>query len=122
MEHFKLQNEYEVYAKLNANKNIIAVNSSAFLENVDGWVLIDSGSGDKCHHAQGNYFEGGVFTYDGIPLYHWDEKQVIKRTTEEIEVERANIPPTPMTTEELVLDLLTELNYRTTLLELGITT
>lgn len=32
------------------------------------------------------------------------------------------IPPAPMTTEELALDLLTELNYRTTLLELGMTT
>lgn len=122
MEQFNLQNEYKIYAKLNANKNIIAVNSSAFLENVDEWVLIDSGFGDKYHHAQGNYFDGGIFTHDGISLYHWDGVQVIKRTDEEIETERRNIPPAPMTTEELSLDLLTELNYRTTLLELGMTT
>lgn len=32
------------------------------------------------------------------------------------------VPPAPMTTEELALDLLTDLNYRTTLLELGMTT
>ena len=122
MEQFNLQNEYKVYAKLNANKNIIAVNSSAFLENVDEWVIIDSGFGDKYHHAQSNYFDGGIFTYDGIPLCCWDGVQVIKRTEEEIEAERRNIPPAPMTTAELSLDLLTELNYRTTLLELVMTT
>lgn len=32
------------------------------------------------------------------------------------------VPLAPMTTAELSLDLLTELNYRTTLLELGMTT
>ena len=122
MEQFNLQNKYEVYAKLNTQKNIVGVNSSAFLENVDEWVLIDSGFGDKYHHAQGNYFDGGIFTYDDIPLYRWDGVRVIKRADEEIKAERGNIPPSPMTTGELALDLLTELNYRTTLLELGMIT
>lgn len=118
MEHFT----YKVYAHLDGAGNITAINSSAFLQDTTDWTLIDEGTGDRYHHAQGNYFDGGIYTVDGIPLYRWDDAQVVKRTEEEIEAERRNIPPAPMTTAELSLDLLTELNYRTTLLELGMTT
>ena len=67
---------YLVYAKTDSNGHITAVNSSAFLTGTTGWTEIDSGYGDKYHHAQGNYFpqpiitEGGAYRYklvDGVP-------------------------------------------------------
>ena len=46
--------DYIVYAKTDEQGCIIGVNSSDFVE--AGWgVQIDSGEGDKYHHAQGNY-------------------------------------------------------------------
>lgn len=62
-----------VYIKHDEQNRITAVNSSAFLFSVDGWVQIDEGRGDKYHHAQGNYFpdtltdENGVYRYIYTP-------------------------------------------------------
>lgn len=36
-----------------------------------------------------------IWTMDGIPLYKWDGHSVHKRTSEEIEADRAKIPPPP---------------------------
>jgi hypothetical protein len=47
---------YAVYVKINSNNYIIAINSSAFLTNLTGWIQIDSGYDQKYYHAQGNYF------------------------------------------------------------------
>ena len=69
--------EYKVYIKTDENGYITAVNSSAFLKDTTGWTEIDSGIGDKYHHAQGNYFplpiltEGGAYRYklvEGVPV------------------------------------------------------
>lgn len=68
---------YEVYVQTDASGYIVAVTSSAFLADSTGWVQIDSGSGDRYHHSQGNYFplqittDGGAFRYklvDGVPV------------------------------------------------------
>ena len=56
---------YIVYVKPNSNGYITAVNSSAFLNDIADWVEIDSGYGDKYHHAQGNYFPEPIWTEGG---------------------------------------------------------
>ena len=61
--------EYIVYVKPNESGYITAVNSSAFLTDTTGWVEIDSGYGDKYHHAQGNYFPQPIITDSGAYRY-----------------------------------------------------
>lgn len=60
---------YRVYVKPNENGCITAVNSSAFLTDLDGWVEIDSGLGDKYHHAQNNYLDKPLYDERGIMRY-----------------------------------------------------
>ena len=60
---------YIVYVNLNEDGEIIAVNSSAFLKDAKGWYKIDSGYGDKYHHAQGNYFPKPIMDMRGICRY-----------------------------------------------------
>lgn len=36
-----------------------------------------------------------LYTMDAIPLYRWDGAQAVARTAEEIEADRAKIPPAP---------------------------
>lgn len=93
---------YHVYVKTNTDGCITAVNSSAFVAE-DWGTEIDSGFGDKYHHAQGNYFPQPVYTDDGIPRYKLVDGAAQERTEEEIEADRAAIPApvVPPTNEEL---------------------
>ena len=34
-----------------------------------GWVQIDEGTGDRYNLCQSHYFDGGLYTSDGIPRY-----------------------------------------------------
>lgn len=83
-----IQNSYVVYVKVNSKSQIVEVNSSAFLENVAGWVEIDEGTGDRYRHAQGNYLPGALYTKDGIPRYKLVDGQPVERTEEEIQADR----------------------------------
>ena len=104
------QNTYKVYAHLDSAGNITAVHSSAFLDDHTDWTLIDEGTGDRYHHAQGHYLPDGLHTSDGIPRYHWDGTQVIQRTEEEIEEYRAAIPAPPVSpTNAELMDAILEL-------------
>ena len=62
--------------------------SMANITNFEDWILIDEGTGDKYNLCQSHYFEGGLYTMDGIPLYKWDGKQVVARGEDEIEADR----------------------------------
>ena len=55
------------------------------------WIEIDEGTGDKYNLCQSHYFEGGLYTMDGIPRYRWDGTQAVARTEEELEADRAAI-------------------------------
>lgn len=78
---------YVVYVITDDQNRIIAVNSSAFLTDTDGWVEIDSGFGDRYHHAQGNYFDQPIYDDRGICQYKLVDGKPVKRTEEEIDGE-----------------------------------
>lgn len=74
---------------------------------LSGWILIDEGEPcDKRNLAQSHYFEGGLYTMDGIPRYRWDGTQAALRTEEELEADRATRPePEPTEQEQLRADV-----------------
>lgn len=53
-----------------------------------GWAQIDEGTGDKYNLCQNHYFEGGLYTHDGIPRYKLVDGQPVERTEEEIAADR----------------------------------
>lgn len=55
------------------------------------WTHIDEGTGDKYNLCQSHYFDGGLYTPDGIPRYKWDGTRALLRSDEEIENERRSI-------------------------------
>lgn len=73
-----------------------------------GWIKIDEGSPcDRLNLAQSHYFDGGLYTMDGIPRYKWDGSAAVLRTEEEMEADRAAIPePKPSKTVEARLTAL----------------
>lgn len=88
---------YEVYIKTNENGYIIAVNSSAFLTDTTGWVKIDEGTGDRYHHAQGNYLPACIITEGGAYRYKLEDGTVVECTAEEIAEQEEALRPEPGT-------------------------
>ena len=91
--------DYIVYVKTNDSGYITAVNSSAFLSDLSGWTEIDCGTGDKYHHAQGNYVPGPLMTDGGAYRYKLVNSKPVECTPEEIQDQEAanqpELPPDP---------------------------
>lgn len=92
---------YKVFVKVDGAGRVLAINSSAFLRSVDGWVEIDQGQGDRYHHAQGHYLPGAIWNDNGVPRYKLEGGQVVERTAEEIEAETVEPEVVPTTEERL---------------------
>ena len=87
--------DYIVYAKVNESGYITQINSSAFLSDLSGWTEIDCGSGDKYHHAQGNYFKKTLIIESRAYQYKLVEGKPVECTPEEIEEQESQLPPAP---------------------------
>ena len=95
------QNPYIVYVKTNDSSGCItAVNSSAFIPDITGWTEIDSGYGDKYHHAQGNYFPLPIRTMGGASRYKLVDGVPVECTAEEIKAQEEALKPVPTPTLE----------------------
>ena len=130
---------YIVYVKLDDDNMITDVDSSAFLPDADGWVEIDRGHTQRHHHARGNYFEKpimddrGIKRYRAIPfvdapaghiiakLFRGDvEYWIFERTQEEMDEEYASLPAPEPSTNDLLLEMAADHEYRLCLIELGV--
>lgn len=98
---------YVVYVKVDESNRITSINSSAFLADVTGWTEIDSGYGDKYHHAQGNYFDKPLYDERGICRYKLVNGRPVERTQEEMDADY--VPPEVKPTDaERILQLESE--------------
>lgn len=90
---------YKVYVRVKDNL-VTEINSSAFITDTEGWIKIDEGTGDKYHHAQGNYFGKPIINFDGTHNYKLVDGAVVETTDEEKAEELAGFPqsePDPIT-------------------------
>ena len=97
---------YIVYVKTDSGGYITAVNSSAFLTDTTGWTEIDSGYGDKYHHAQGNYFPLPIITMGGAYRYKLVDGKIVECTQEEIAAQEEALKPVPTPTLESRVEVL----------------
>lgn len=97
---------YIVYAKTDSSGYITAVNSSAFLSDTTGWTEIDSGYGDKYHHAQGNYFPQPIIAEGGAYRYRVVDGKPVECTAEEITQQEEALKPVPTPTLESRVEVL----------------
>lgn len=111
---------FTVYARADAQGRIAAVNSDAFLTDTTGWTAVDSGTGDRYHHAQGNYMPGPLRDDRGICRYRLADGKPVERTAEEMDADWAARPSTEATDTELLLLAAADHEYRLCLMELGV--
>ena len=90
----------KVYAKLDENKVIKEINSSIFLTDINDYIEIDEGYGDKYAHAQSQYMEKGLIDNKGRFNYKFDSG-LLELTEEEKKNLFPILPPQPTTEERL---------------------
>ena len=104
MEEYKSK----VYIKVDESNRILRCEGGytmGNIQNIDEWIFVDEGTGDRYNLCQSHYFAGGLRTFDGIPRYKWDGEQAVLRSKEEIEADRAATPaPAPSEDESSVWD------------------
>lgn len=94
-------NSYIVYVKADSSGRITAINSSAFLSETDGWVQIDSGVGDKYHHAQGNYLPLPLMTEQGAYRYKLVNGKPTERSADELAADITVLQPAPSDSDRI---------------------
>ena len=80
-----------------------------------GWVQIDEGTGDKYNLCQSHYFDGGLYTDDGIPRYKLADGKPVLRSEEEIAADRSALPAPPPSRVEVLEAEVTRLRAQTEL-------
>ena len=86
------ENKSTVYIKVDEQNRVLRCEGGytiSNIDNVDEWLQIDEGEGDKYNLCQSNYFDGGLFTEDGLCRYKWTGTEAVLRSDEEIEADRA---------------------------------
>ena len=104
MDEIIMDQPYKVLVRVDSAGRVVAINSSAFITDTDGWVEIDSGYGDRYHHSQGNYLDGPLMDERGVYRYKLLDGAVVERTKEEMDADYT--PPEQKPTTEQRVDAL----------------
>lgn len=65
----------KVYIKIDNRNRILRCEGGYTIQNIDNideWVFIDEGEGDKFNLCQSNYFEKDIITFEGVPRYKYE--------------------------------------------------
>ena len=104
MNEIQMEQPYKVLVRVDADGRVVAINSSAFVTDMGGWVEIDSGFSDRHHHAQGNYLPLPLMDERGVYRYKLVDGKVVERTQEEMNADY--VPPEQKPTTEQRVDAL----------------
>lgn len=108
---------YNIYIQTHENK-IITCNAGNYEITSEGWHLIYSGTEEEAP----NFFPKGLMSSRGGKYYAYINGEVIERSPEEIAAEEDELNPIDNYNPQDDTDaMLVDLEYRLTLLELGIT-
>ena len=72
-----IEDKIKVFVKVDNNHEIVDVNSSVFIKEINNWIKIDEGYGDKYAHAQSQYFEKALVNDDGTHNYKFEDNKII---------------------------------------------
>ena len=97
----------KVYVKINEENYITEINSSIFLADTDGYILIDEGNGDKYAHAQGNYLDKPIYDEQGRYNYKLVKGKVVEITEKPVikVVEQITTEERLAAVEDLLLEM-----------------
>lgn len=81
----------KVYIKVDAQNRILRCEGGYTMSNISDiseWIFIDEGVGDRYNLCQSQYFDGGLYTEDGVCRYVYSNSNCRLRTDAEIDADR----------------------------------
>ena len=105
MDDMLMDQPWRVLVRVDDAGRIVDINSSAFVQDDAGWVEIDAGCGDRCHHAQGNYLPGPLVDERGVYRYKLVDGEVVERAQEEIDADYHEPVPEPSEIDIALVEL-----------------
>lgn len=105
MDEIMKEQPYKVLVRVDSAGRVVEINSSAFVQDASGWTEIDSGYGDRYHHAQGNYLPLPLMDERGVYRYKLVDGKVVERTHEEIDADYMPPAPTVSDTDEALAEI-----------------
>lgn len=107
------ENKSKVYIKIDSENRIIRCEGGytmGNITNIEEWIFIDEGTGDKYNLCQSHYFDGGLHTVDGICRYlYLGDKKYRLRTDEEMEADKQEPQPIQNTMQEEIDEIKEEI-------------
>lgn len=89
-----MENKSKVYILIDSQNRILRCEGGytiSNIQNLDEWVLIDEGIGDRYNLCQSHYFEDGLYTEDRICRYIYENNSYALRPNKDIETDRSEI-------------------------------
>lgn len=87
----EFESKSKVYIQTDAQSRVTRCEGGYTMSNIvdiSEWIFIDEGTGDKYNLCQSQYFDGGLYTDDGICRYVYSNGNCRLRTDAEIEADR----------------------------------
>lgn len=97
----------KVYVFPDSTGRILRIDGGYTLSNIkdiENWVLIDEGTGDRYNLCQGNYLPGPLMDERGVYRYKLADGKAVERTQEEMDADY--VPPEVKPTTEQRVDML----------------
>lgn len=93
----------KVYIRCDAMNRVNSIESEPRISNLDEWILVDEGEGDKYENPRELYLGHHILVKPatmgdaGIPAYYYkfENGKIVERTAAEIQADIAAIPPPP---------------------------
>lgn len=105
MDEIMKEQTYKVLVRVDSAGRVVEINSSAFVQDASGWTEIDSGYGDRYHHAQGNYLDKPLMDERGVYRYKLVDGKAAEREPEEMDGDYVPPAPTVSETDEALAEL-----------------
>lgn len=115
----------EVYILIDSNNHIIRCEGGYSISNIDNieeWIKIDEGYGDKYNLCQSHYFDKPIINMNGTHSYVYENNEIRESTLDELAeelAERVTLEVQPDSQAD-IQEMMIDHEYRLTLLELGI--
>lgn len=90
-----------VYVRTDERGRVLEIRSREYILDLDGWIRIDEGYGDKYRHAQANYLREELRDENGVCRFKLDGIEIVRRTQAEMDADAESEAGTPTQEERI---------------------